>query len=139
MTPAMPLQRPRPFPWVDSSNVFLMGLSQGGITTATFSSSRPEHSLRARIVEGWTCHAGWTEYAGVNAPDSEPVLTLVGAKDPWFQQPWNRGSCGPFLSKTNGSLSVVYSKGRLSTRHELLEEREVKKTVFDFLKKHRSR
>ena len=125
--------------WVDSSNVFLMGLSQGGITTATFSSSRREHSLRARIVEGWTCHAGWTEYAGVNAPESEPVLTLVGAKDPWFQSYWNRGSCGRFLSKSNGSRSVVYSKGRLSTRHELLESRTVKKTVFDFLKRHRSR
>ena len=133
------IAKAKTLPWVDKSNVFLMGLSQGGITTATFSSSRGEHSLRARIVEGWTCHAGWTEYAGTNAPESEPVLTLVGAKDPWFRNYWNQGSCGRFLSKSNGSRSVVYSKGRLSTRHELLEAREVQQTVLDFLSSHRSR
>ena len=133
------ISKAKPLLWVDKSNVFLMGLSQGGITTATFSSSRREHSLRARIVEGWTCHAGWTEYTGINAPESEPVLTLVGAKDPWFQNHWNHGSCGRFLSKSNGSRSVVYSKGRLSTRHELLEAGEVQQTVLDFLSSHRSR
>ena len=133
------IAKARTLPWVDKSNVFLMGLSQGGITTATFSSPRPEHSLRARIVEGWTCHAGWSEYAGMNAPESEPVLTLVGAKDPWFRNYWSQGSCGRFLSKSNGSRSVVYSKGRLSTRHELLEAREVQQTVLDFLSDHRSR
>ena len=52
------IAKAKTLPWVDKSNVFLMGLSQGGITTATFSSSRREHSLRARIVEGWTCHGG---------------------------------------------------------------------------------
>ena len=133
------IAKAKTLPWVDKSNVFLMGLSQGGITTATFSSSRREHSLRARIVEGWTCHAGWTEYAGINAPESEPVLTLVGAGDPWFRNYWNQGSCGRFLSKSNGSRSVVYSNGRLSTRHELLEARVVQQTVLDFLSSQRSR
>ena len=125
--------------WVDSSNVFLMGLSQGGITAATFSSTRREHSLRARIVEGWTCHAGWHEYIGINAPESEPVLALVGDKDPWFQSHWNKGSCGRFLSDSNGSRSVVYTEGYLRTRHELLEEKEVQQTVLDFLSSQRAR
>lgn len=123
--------------WVDEDNVFLMGLSQGGITTATFSSSHPEHSVRARIVEGWTCHAGWSEYNGSNAPDTEPILTLVGSEDPWFQAPWNKGDCGPFLNTSNGSRSVVYSTGRLSTRHELLEAPEVQNTVLEFLNHNR--
>ena len=133
------IAKAKTLPWVDKSNVFLMGLSQGGITTATFYSSRPEHSLRARIVEGWTCHAGWPEYRGVNAPDTEAVLTLVGAKDPWFQTPWTKGDCRPFLNLSNGSRSVVYSTGRLSTRHELLEAREAQQAVLDFLDSHRSR
>ena len=133
------IAKAKTLPWVDTSNVFLMGLSQGGITTATFSSSRPEHSLRARIVEGWTCRAGWTEYGGINAPETEPVLTLVGAEDPWFKNYWNRGSCGPYLNRANGSRSVVYSTGRLKTRHELLEAREVQQTILDFLNAHRSR
>ena len=133
------IAKAKTLPWVDNSNVFLMGLSQGGITTATFSSTNREHSLRARIVEGWTCHAGWNEYAGINAPESEPVLTLVGDKDPWFQNHWNKGSCGRFLSDSNGSRSVVYSEGRLSTRHELLETQEVQQTVLEFLRSQRSR
>ena len=133
------IAKAKALPWVDSDNVFLMGLSQGGITTATFFSPAPEKSLRARIVEGWTCHAGWVEYKGINAPDSEPVLTLVGSKDPWFQNPWTKGNCTKFIDPSNGSKSVVYSTGILSTRHELLESREVQETVLEFLGRQRSR
>ena len=127
------IARAKTLPWVDKDNVFLMGLSEGGVTTATFFSLRPEFSLRARIVEGWTCHDGWPEYRGINAPDTEPVLTLVGADEPWFQTPWGKGDCGPFLNTSNGSRSIVYSAGRLSARHELLEALEVQDTVLEFL------
>ncbi len=136
------IAKAKTLPWVDDSNVFLMGLSQGGITAATFFSTRREHSLRARIVEGWHCHAGWTEYAGINAPESEPVLSLLGDKDPWFKKPGSKRlsySCGRFLKESNGSRSVVYSDGFLSTRHELLESRKVQQTVLDFLSSQRSR
>ena len=126
-------------PWVDSENVFLMGLSEGGITTATFAGSGREHAVRARVVEGWTCQSGWPEQAGINAPSSEPVLTLVGAKDPWFQNPWNKGTCRPFLDGLNGSRSVVYDTGYLQSRHELLEDAEVQQTVLDYLREHTAR
>ena len=126
-------------PWVDADNVFLMGLSEGGITTATFFSPSPEQSVRARVVEGWTCHSGWAEYAGINAPDGEPVLTLVGSGDPWFQDQWTKGDCTKFVDPSNGSRSVVYSSGYLSTRHELLESKAVQDTVLEFLARHRSR
>ena len=126
-------------PWVDGDNVFLMGLSQGGITTATFFSESPEKSLRARVVEGWTCHAGWPEYSGVSAPDDEPVLTLVGSKDPWFQNRRTKGDCTKFINPSNGSKSVVYSSGYISTRHELLESTEVQDTVLEFLEQHGGR
>ena len=129
----------RALPWVDSENVFLMGLSEGGITTATFAGSGPEHAVRARVVEGWTCQSGWPEQAGINAPPTEPVLTLVGARDPWFQNPWNKGSCRPFLDGLNGSRAVVYDTGYLQSRHELLEDAEVQQTVLDFLRQHTAR
>ena len=128
----------RTLQWVDGDNVFLTGLSQGGITTATFFSTSPEKSVRARIVEGWTCHAGWPEYRGINAPEGEPVLTLVGSQDPWFQDRWTKGNCTKFIDPSNGSRSVVYSSGYLSTRHELLESSEVQETVLEFLEQHRS-
>lgn len=132
------IAKARKLPWVDEDNVFLMGLSEGGMTTATFSSKAPDRSVRARIVEGWTCNTGWYEYRGIKAPDSEPVLTLVARKDPWFQNTWTKGSCTGFLNKLNGSKSVVYSKGYLSTRHELLEDRRVRKIVIEFLEEHTS-
>ena len=127
-------------PWVDSGNVFLMGLSEGGITTATFARyNSPPHAVQARVVEGWTCQSGWPEQAGINAPRTEPVLTLVGARDPWFQNPWNQGSCRPFLDGSNGSRSVVYDTGYLQSRHELLEDAGVQRTVLEFLRQHTSR
>ena len=113
-----------------------MGLSEGGITTATFVGTGPEHGVRARVVEGWTCHAGWSEYDGIDAPSTEPVLALVGAKDPWFQDRWTRGSCSPFINELNGSRSVVYDTGYLQSRHLLLEDAGVQRTVLDFLREH---
>ena len=122
--------------WVDANNVFLMGLSEGGITTATFSSDDPKASLKARVVEGWTCHAGWQEYKGINAPKNEPVLTLVGVNDPWFQNRWTKGNCEKYLDKSNGSQSVVYTSGSLSYKHELLESRQAQQAVLEFLNRH---
>ena len=122
--------------WVDENNIFLMGHSQGGITAATFKPTDKYLSVNARVIEGWTCHAGWSEYKGINAPVSEPVLALVGEHDPWFQSSWTRGNCGAYINKGNGSHSIVLSEGVLSARHELLEDRDLQKTVVEFLHSH---
>ncbi len=121
--------------WVDKNNIFLMGHSQGGITTATFKSKDEAKSVNARVIEGWTCHAGWAEYKGINAPANEPVLALVAKNDPWFQNAWNRGNCGVYMNKHNGSRSIVLSEGVLNARHELLEDRNLQKKVLEFLQK----
>lgn len=121
--------------WVDENNIFLMGHSQGGITTATFNSTDKHLSVNARVIEGWTCHAGWNEYKGINAPDNEPILALVGEDDPWFQNSWSRGDCGAYINN-NGSQSIVLSKGALSARHALLEDRDLQKMVLEFLHVH---
>ena len=130
------IQQAKKLPWVDDNNVFLMGLSEGGITTATFFSKDKNKSVNARVVEGWTCTSTWNEYHGVKAPKSEPVLSLLGEKDPWFQNPYTNGECTKFLNKRNGSQSIVYRKGNLSYRHELLEDNRVKESVINFLKSH---
>ena len=130
------IEQARKLPWVDGENLFLMGLSEGGITTATFKSQKRNRRVNARVVEGWTCFAGWEEYRGINAPELEPVLTLVGSNDPWFQNPWNKGDCGPFLSKTNGSQSIVFKDWPLRNKHELMESKEVQELTINFLRKH---
>jgi dienelactone hydrolase len=125
---AYAIRQARKLPWVDGQNIFLMGLSQGGIATATF---RGE-PVSARVIEGWGCHAGWPEYHGLNAPQTEPVLSLVADKDPWFRSPELQGDCGEFMMN-NASRSVVFKSGSLSYRHELLEYPKAKDVVRQFL------
>lgn len=130
------IEKAKQLPWVDKYNVFLMGLSEGGITTATFNSKQDAHSVNARVIEGWTCTSTWREYNGLRAPKTQPVLSLLGSKDPWFQNPYNNGECASFMNKKNGSKSVVYKKGALSYKHELLEDTGAQNTVLQFLQQH---
>lgn len=131
------IEKTKALGWVDARRVYLVGLSEGGITAATFRSQSGKASVRARVVEAWTCHAGWDEYRGINAPADEPVLTLLASEDPWFQTPTTRGECTGFLDPGNGSKSVVYTEADLSQRHALLEDERVQAEVLEFLAKHR--
>ena len=126
----------RQLDWVDARNIFLVGFSEGGITSATVSTDF-DSGVNARVIEGWTCHAGWSEYRGANAPISEPVLALVADQDPWFQNSWTRGSCGRYMNSENGSRSVVYSTGSLKAKHSLLDDSDVQNRVLEFLQAHR--
>jgi dienelactone hydrolase len=128
---AFAIQAARKLSWVDGDNIVLMGLSEGGVTTATFSGE----PVTARIIEGWGCHAGWSEYHGLNAPVEQPVLSLVSDKDPWFQNPVLKGNCGEFM-QNDLSQSVVFTTGSLRYQHVLLESEEVKQIVEAFLEKH---
>jgi dienelactone hydrolase len=121
--------------WVDARNIFLVGFSEGGITSATVSTDF-DSGINARVIEGWACHAGWSEYRGINASFSEPVLALVADQDPWFQNPWTRGSCCRYINSKNGSRSVVYSTGLLMSKHSLLDDSDVQALVLEFLRSH---
>lgn len=128
------LEMARTLPWVDPDNVFLMGLSEGGITTATLETDLP---INARVIEGWGCHAGWTEYRGLAA--REPVLSLVAARDPWFRLKVLQGDCGSYMSAqllALGSRSVVYEDPPLAERHALLEDPGAQDIVRTFLTAH---
>lgn len=130
------IKKAKKLPWVDANNVFLVGFSEGAITAATVYAKEPEVAVNARVVEGWTCHAGWHEYQGIKAPKSEPVLALVGKLDPWFQSMELRGDCGSYLSSANGSRSIVFSKAPLASQHHLFGYAQVRTLVIDFLHNH---
>lgn len=116
---------------VTDAPIALMGHSEGAITAATYQ-GRPLH---ARIIEGWTCHAGWPEYRGLNAPAAEPVLALLGSRDPWFRAAWARGDCGSFMDAND--TSIVYEPpGYLHTKHWLSFDRDVRRTIGTFLDTH---
>lgn len=133
------VRKAKALPWVDGGRMAVVGLSEGGITAAVFRGG-PGESVRARIIEGWTCHNAWSEYRGMNAPPDEPVLALVGTEDPWFRpdgpNPSTHGDCGPFLDPSNGSRSVVYGEPPLSGEHGLLDHEEPRRLALGFLDRH---
>ncbi|MEB8387462.1 hypothetical protein OO012_09500 [Rhodobacteraceae bacterium KMM 6894] len=106
----------------------LAGHSEGAVTVATFQGT----PVDARVIEGWTCNAGWPEYIGLNAPKSEPVLSLVGRRDPWFRLPVLRGDCGEFMD--DNDRSVVFRKpDALFDQHWLSRNPGVQDTILQFL------
>ena len=132
---AFALEQVRNLPFVDPDRVILMGFSEGAIVTATLSRQGPGQSIAARIIEGWTCHAYWREYEGLNAGD-EPVLSLVAEDDPWFRAEWLQGHCGAWMRDREASLSVVYSDPSLADRHGLLDAEGPRADLVAFLKRH---
>jgi dienelactone hydrolase len=130
------IEMAKQLPIVDDENIVLVGFSEGALVAATFEAENERQQTSARIVEGWTCNTPWPEHKGVNAPSNEPVLTLVGERDPWYQDQWTRGDCTPFLNETNGSKSIVYRDELLAPKHGLLEFPSVQKDVLAFLKEH---
>lgn len=129
------IRKARELPWVDGENIFLIGHSEGAIIAATFND--PESPVNARVVESWTCDASWSEYGGINAPIDEPVLTLLAEHDPWFNNPWNTGSCERYIDTTNGSKSIVFTQAGIRDRHGLLGLEIVQEIVLEFMTHHR--
>lgn len=122
------LARLRALPELADVATVLAGHSEGALTTATFQGAR----LDARVIEGWTCNAGWPEYIGLNAPRPEPVLALVGRRDPWFRLPVLRGDCGEFMD--DNDRSVVFRKpDPLHDQHWLSRNPDVQDTILEFL------
>ena len=128
--------RAKELDWTDNRNIFLVGLSEGGITAATYYPKNLDSSVNGRVIEGWTCNAGWEEYKGLNTPYNEPVLSLVAKYDPWFQAEYLKGHCGQFMNSNPLSKSLIVDDGtQLSKEHGLMHDSEIKKTTLEFLKK----
>jgi dienelactone hydrolase len=128
------LDRLRELPSLAGLSIVLMGHSEGAIATATVA----DLAVAARIVEGWTCHAGWPEYRGLNAPPGQPVLALVGENDPWFRDPELTGDCGAFMKEgmdDDGiSHSIVYrAPNYLSAKHWLSSDQDVQREILEFI------
>jgi len=129
------LERMNALSSIDPERIALAGLSEGGNLAATFRSRNSRQRVAVRVIEGWTCHAGWPEWAGMNARRHERVLSLLGANDPWFVgKPWLLGDCGKFMNKSNGSRSIVYGSGKLAGQHALMDFSQPRQDTFSFLR-----
>jgi poly(3-hydroxybutyrate) depolymerase len=124
------IRKLRTLPNIMPARIFLMGLSEGAITVATFQ----DEPVRARIIEGWTCHAGWPEYHGLLAPQDEPVLALLAHDDPWWRSPVFQGDCGDFMQGRPSSRSIVYAApSPLHENHWLSFDPSVRSAILAFL------
>jgi dienelactone hydrolase len=124
------LQQAKSLPAVDGRRLFLFGLSEGAIATATYEGQ----ALRGRVIEAWTCHAGWPEYRGLHARPGEAVLALTSENDPWFQDPALRGDCGEFTGASTLRRTIVFRPPHpAASHHDLMWNSDARRAVLDFL------
>ena len=61
-------------------------------------------------------------------------LSLLGGNDPWQRnKPWAGRHCGPRMSQTNGSRSMVITEGPYADRHAVLMDPDVRAAVAAFI------
>lgn len=122
-------------PWIDADSLVLVGTSEGAAVVTTFgNATNHDQAVAVRIAEAWTCHSSWQEYSGINAPESEPVLSLVADRDTWYNNQWQQGNCEKFMSTTNGSVSHVVTETPLQFNHYLFDDDEIQQVVIKFLR-----
>jgi dienelactone hydrolase len=122
-------EKAKTLPWVDKRNIFMMGFSEGGITTAQYRLG----GLAGKIILGWTCNSGWPEYSGISGPRDEPILAVVASNDPWFRNPWTSGHCGSSMFFRRNAESVVVNVNF----HHVQSLPEVKEKILKFLELNR--
>lgn len=119
------VERVKEFPWVDADRVILMGLSEGGITTANYDID----NVAARVVLGWTCQVPWPPLWGLDGPQHVPVMSVVSDRDRWFTSWLVDGDCGEDMGGFADATSVVLD----SSTHHVLRLAEARDAVAAFL------
>lgn len=112
-------------PWVDKSNIFLGGHSEGALTTALY----PGGQFNAYFIMGWTCTSATRAYDGIAIPRGRPVLSIVGTEDDYYKGRANQGRCS-VAGRPGGSQSIVLD----GVGHEVNDHPDTIPTVMAFLK-----
>ncbi|MFN3232447.1 MAG: hypothetical protein ACE363_09840 [Alphaproteobacteria bacterium] len=114
--------------WADTDNLFLVGVSEGGLAVAHYKGD----VIRARVITQWTCH-GSTFVRGLDGPDDTSVLSIVRGGDPWYsgEGSTQAGDCGAFFGNRPGSESIVLRKG---SDHVVIKDDAVVERIIGFLR-----
>ena len=127
------LQRLRGYRWVDWSNLFLVGTSEGGVAAALYRGDE----FRARVITQWTC-VGAPLVRGIDAPPETPILAIVRGHDPWYdpaRTTGQRGDCGLFMAGRPGSRSIVLDG---SASHDVFKSPDIVREILRFLQANRA-
>jgi dienelactone hydrolase len=114
--------------WADWDNLFVVGVSEGGLAAAHFRGD----VFRARVITQWTCH-GSTWVRGIDGPSDTPVLSVVRKDDPWYTKEGSTqsGDCGAYFGDNRpGSRSMVLDKG---SDHAVMGDKSVVSAIVSFL------
>ncbi len=120
-------------PWADWDNLFIVGVSEGGLAAAHFRGGL----FKARVITQWTCH-GSTWVRGIDGPEDTPVLAVVRKDDPWYTSGSGKqaGDCSTFFGdKRPGSESIVLEEGQ---GHDVIDDPGVVSRIVDFLGRYRT-
>ncbi len=121
-------------PWVDQHNIFMMGFSEGGATTARYAHG----GLAGRVIIGWNClpsaqESLWSPYIGIKGPLNEPVIAVLGGNDPWFKRPELSGDCSTALASRPRGLSIIAP----DLGHNAIGDAEILERVLAFMARNR--
>jgi len=110
-------------PWADTSNIFLMGHSQGGVSTAL-----NKNDFKGLIISGWTCTHPIS--GGIHSNKSIPVLSMSFDRDPWYYGKDSEGKC---IDQAEGraNFTQLVMNGAY---HGTAQEPQAKQAVVKFLK-----
>lgn len=109
-------------PWVDTSNIFLMGHSQGGVSTAL-----NKLDFKGLIISAWTCSHNVT--GGIKSNKSIPVLAMSWDRDPWYYGKDTQGRCNDSANGHNVTQLEFHG-----AYHSTVQEPEARAAVSKFLK-----
>jgi dienelactone hydrolase len=115
-------------PWVDGTNLFLLGGSEGGVAAALYRGD----AFHGRIITAWTCH-GAPIVAGLASSPMEPVLSIVSVDDPWYAEGaavGQTGDCGAYMAGRPNARSIVLPAGE---GHAVLSSHITRQAILEFL------
>ena len=119
-------------PWVDWDNMFLIGVSEGGLAVAHY---RGDY-FRGRVITQWTCH-GAPLVRGLSVPVKTPILAIVRRNDPWYDDEGSgqSGDCGAYFGERAGSKSIVLEDGK---KHDVMKDDAMMAEITEFLSRNQA-
>jgi dienelactone hydrolase len=122
------LQQLRHLDWVDHGNIYLIGVSEGGVAAALYRGD----DVRGRVILQWNCQ-GPAVMRGIAAPPQTPVLAMLRSSDPWYGRGAGAGrDCSEFLLGRPDSRASLLPQGG-ADGHDLVSDPAVLQQILGFL------